>query len=39
MVVVAMVGILGTMAGPKLLGQLPKYRLNGAARIKDLWED
>jgi hypothetical protein len=39
MVVVAIAGMLGAMAVPHLLGQLPKYRLNGAVRGKDVRVD
>lgn len=32
MIVVALIGILSAIAIPNLIGQMPRYRLNGAAR-------
>jgi type IV fimbrial biogenesis protein FimT len=32
MIAIAIVGILGTIAVPNILGEMPKFRLNGAAR-------
>jgi type IV fimbrial biogenesis protein FimT len=32
MIAIAIVGILGTMAVPNILAEMPKFRLNGAAR-------
>jgi type IV fimbrial biogenesis protein FimT len=32
MIAIAIVGILGTIAVPNILGEIPKFRLNGATR-------